>query len=323
MDSRRGRAEQVWVGLFVLAASALLIVAVLSISGAFSRGSIPHKTYLKFAGGLEPGAAVRFGGLKAGSVESVRVDPKDSTQIEVDFNVARGIPLKVDSAAKIASLSPLGDNYLELTTGTRQAALAAPGSVVKSQQTATFDDLTNMVVGIEPVVQQTLLKLDQRLDELQVTVARANDLLSDKNRANITSSLGNLNSMLTEDRPKLSTTLDNVQAASARLTDVLNDLQQTTVKANSALDNINSVVLENRKDVRASVLELRRTLITASSLMDQLNRTMNYNSGNIDQILENIRITTQHLKELTGKLQRRPYTLIRADRARERKPGGK
>jgi len=57
MNSRR---EQVWVGLFVLVAAALLIGTVLSVAGTFSRGNIPHRAYFKFAGGLEPGAAVRF-----------------------------------------------------------------------------------------------------------------------------------------------------------------------------------------------------------------------------------------------------------------------
>src|SRR5437016_11875667 len=105
MNSRR---EQVWVGLFVLAAAALLIGSALSVAGAFSRGNIPHRAYFKFEGGLEPGAAVRFGGMKAGSVQAVRVVPNDSTRIEVDFNVARDIPLKADSVAKIASLARWG-----------------------------------------------------------------------------------------------------------------------------------------------------------------------------------------------------------------------
>src|SRR5215472_18022232 len=115
------RSEQVWVGLFVLVVAALLIGTVLSVTGTFSRGNIPHRSYFKFAGGLEPGAAVRYGGMKAGSVQSVRVDPENSTRIEVDFNVYPDIPLKTDSVAKIASLGPLGDNYVELSTGTRQA----------------------------------------------------------------------------------------------------------------------------------------------------------------------------------------------------------
>lgn len=320
MSSRR---EQVWVGLFVLVAAALLIGTVLSVAGTFSRGNIPHRAYFKFAGGLEPGAAVRFGGMKAGSVQAVRVDPDDSTRIEVDFNVARDIPLKDDSVAKIASLSALGDNYVELTTGTRQAAAAAPGSVVRSTESTSFSNLGNMVGELEPMVQQVLQNLNQRLNELQVTVARANDLLNDQNRASVSASLGNVNSMLAEDRPKVSATLSNVQTASARLMPLLDDLKKTMAQANDALGHVDAVVLENRQDLRSSVTELRQTLLTASSVMDQLDRTLDYNAENIDQTLENVRVTTQHLKDLTETLKRRPYTLIRADRPRERKPGEK
>jgi phospholipid/cholesterol/gamma-HCH transport system substrate-binding protein len=318
MNSRR---EQVWVGLFVLAAAALLIGSVLSVAGTFSRGNIPHRAYFKFAGGLEAGAAVRFGGMKAGSVQAVRVDPNDSTRIEVDFNVARDIPLKADSVAKIASLGALGDNYVELTTGTRQAAAAAPGSVVRSTESMSFSDLADMAGRLQPMVQQALETLNQRLNEVQVTVARANDLLSDQNRSNISAALDNANSMLAESRPKVSATLTNIQTASARLTLLLDDLKKTMAQANDALGHIDAVVLENRQDLRSSVAELRQTLLTASSVVDQLDRTLDYNVDNIDQTLENVRVTTQHLKDLTETLKRRPYTLIRADRPRERKPG--
>lgn len=315
--------EQVWVGLFVLIASVLLVVTALSVAGAFSRGNIAHRATFKFAGGLEPGAAVRFGGMKAGSVQTVRVDPDDSTRIEIGFNVNRDIPLKTDSVAKITSLGALGDNYLELTTGTRAAPLAAPGSTVKSAETLTFTDIGDMVGALQPLVQDTLQKLNGRLDELQVTVARANDLLSDQNRAKIGAALDNVNSMLAEDRPKISATLDNVQTASARLTPLLEDLKKTMGQANDALGHIDAVVLENRADLRASVGELRSTLAAASAVVDQLDRTLDYNTGNIDQTLENVRVTTQQLKELTENLRRRPYTLIRPDKPRERQPGQK
>ena len=317
------RGEQVWVGLFVLVAAALLIGTVLSVAGTFRRGNIPHRAYFKFAGGLEPGAAVRFGGMKAGSVQAVRVDPDDSTRIEVDFNVARDIPLKTDSIAKIASLSALGDNYVELTPGTRQAAAAAPGSVVSSTESTSFSDLGGMVGELQPMMQQVLQNLNQRLNELQVTMARANDLLSDQNRSNISAALGNANSMLAESRPKVSATLTNVQIASAQMRPLLDDLKKTMAQANDALGHIDAVVLENRQDLRSSVAELRQTLLTASSVMDQLERTLDYNVDNIDQTLENVQVTTQHLKDLTETLKRRPYTLIRADRPREHKPGEK
>ena len=52
MNSTR---EQALVGIFVLVAAALLIGTILAVSGTFSSGGIPHRTYFKSAGGLLPG----------------------------------------------------------------------------------------------------------------------------------------------------------------------------------------------------------------------------------------------------------------------------
>src|SRR5271155_6104214 len=110
--------ERALVGVFVLVAAALLIGTILAVSGTFSSGGVPHHTYFKSAGGLTPGAVVRYAGMKAGKVETVRVDPKDSTRIEIDFRVRPGIPVKTDSIAKITTLGALSDNYVEVGAGT-------------------------------------------------------------------------------------------------------------------------------------------------------------------------------------------------------------
>ena len=320
MNSRR---EQAWVGLFVLIAAALLIGTVLAVAGTFSVGGVAHHAYFKSAGGLLPGATVRYAGMKAGRVETVRVDPQDSTRIEVAFTVGHGIPVKTDSVAKITSLGPLDENYVEVGTGTKDAPLAPPGSEVKSVTTVGISDLGDMIGNLAPVAQQVLQNLNQRITELQTTVARVNDLLNDRNRMNVSEGLGNLNAMLAEDRPKVSATLTNVQAASVKIGPLLDNLKITMKQANDALAHVDSVVLENRQDIRAVVVELKQTLLTASSLMEQLRNTMDQNTDNIDQIMVNLRVTTENVKQLTEALKTRPSVLIRGDTVKDRKPGEK
>ena len=140
--------------------------------------------------------------MKAGRVRRVRVDPQDTTRIEIDFRVDPGIPVKTDSVAKITTLGALADNYVEIGTGTKNAPLAPPGSEIKSVETIGIGDLGDMIGSLEPVAQQALNNLNERLTELKVTIARVNDVLNDKNRENLSNSLGNLNGMLAEDRPK-------------------------------------------------------------------------------------------------------------------------
>ena len=320
MNSKR---EQTAVGFFVLVAAALLIGTILAVSGTFSSGGVTHHTYFKSAGGLLPGAAVRYGGMKAGKVEAVRVDPKDSTRIEIDFSVQPDIPVKTDSIAKISTLGALSDNYLEIGTGTKGGQLAAPGSELKSVETLGIGDLGDMIGGLTPVANQVMQTLNQRLTEMQVTIARVNDLLNDKNRQNIGNSLGNLNGMLAEDRPKISGSLTNVQAASAKLVPLLDDLKATMNQANETLSHVDSLVVENRQDIRTIVIELKGTMLNAQALVEQLKNTTDNNTDNIDQIFENIRVTTENMKVLTDSLKTNPAVLIRGNNRKDRKPGDK
>lgn len=313
--------EQALVGLFVLIAAALLIGTLLAVSGTFSSGGVPYHTYFKSAGGLVPGAMVRYAGMEAGKVDKVHVDPKDSTRIEIDFHVRPDTPVKIDSVAKIAALGALSDNYVEVGTGTRNGQLASPGSELKSAETIGIADLGDMLGGLTPIATQVMQNLNQRLTELQVTIARVNDLLNDKNRQNVSGSLSNLNGMLAEDRPKVSASLTNVQAASAKIEPVLDDLKKTMAQANTALSHVDAVVVENREDIRAIVVKLRETLLTASALMDEIKNTTDNNVDNIDEILVNVRDATENLKELTDELKTRPSTLIRGNSVKDRKPG--
>jgi len=318
MNSMR---ERVVVGSFVLIAAALLIGTLLAVSGTFSSGGVPHHTYFKSAGGLLPGAMVRYGGMEAGKVDAVRVDPRDSTRIEVGIRVRPGIPVKTDSVAKISALGALSDNYVEIGTGTKNGQLAPPGSELKSVETLGIGDLGDAIGSLTPVANQVLLTLNQRLIEMQVTLARVNDLLNDRNRTNISSSVGNLNAMLAENRPKISGSLTNVQAVSAKLVPLIDNLKTTMDQANTTLAHLDSVVVENRQDIRAMVVELNKTLLTASSLIDQLNNTTEFNTDNLDQIMSNIRATTENVKELSESLQSNPSVLIRGNNRKDRKPG--
>jgi phospholipid/cholesterol/gamma-HCH transport system substrate-binding protein len=316
MKSKR---EEALVGVFVCIAAALLIGTVLAVAGTFSSGGTPYHTYFKAAGGLLPGAKVRYAGMDAGKVKTVRIDPGDSTRIEIDFTVQHDIPVKIDSIAKIAALGALSDNFLEVGTGTKGAALAPAGSELKSAETLGIGDLGDMIGSLEPVAKDVLQNLDQRLVELQVTITRVNDLLNDKNRSEVSVSLGNLNGLLADSRPKVAASLTNVQNATAQIQPMLDNLKTTMNQANVVLSHVDSMLVENQPDIRAIVVELKQTLSTASELMGQLK---NITSGdNIDQILVNIRVATENVRQLTDSLKTNPSVLIRGNNVKDRKPG--
>lgn len=332
--------ERTLVGLFVVIAGALLFGSVLAISGGMGSAGVPHRAYFKYAGGVQPGAAVRFGGFLVGKVDRVRVDPANSTRIEINFLVDPATPVKTDSVARITTLGPLTDNYIEISTGSERAAPLPPGAGIASTETFGLPQIGEAIQAILPDVHQVLAKVSNDLDGLQLTLAQANALLNERNRATIShalanadqllsetrpkvsESLNNVNRLLNDAQPKLSASLTNVQEVTAKLSPLLEDFKKVTTRADATLSHVDATLLENRTDVRSAVTNLRDALAKSTVLLDHLNQTLDQNSDNIDELLDNVRISTENLKGLTETLRSNPASLIRGVRTEDRKPGG-
>ena len=319
MDSKH---EQVFVGAFVIVAAALLVYTVFALSGAFAHSARTYHAYFPFAGGVERGTTVRYaGGPKVGRVESLRLDPQDSTRIDITLSVETDVPVKTDSHVRIMSISPLGDNHVEIMPGSAKAALAPVGSVLASDAYLDFNILAADIKKITPDAQELLHTLNERATELKETVARVNDLLSPENRSNLSATLAETRGLIHENRPEIKASLQRIDELIDRTEPLLDNFRTTSDEANKTLDHLDSIIGENREDIHKSVLELRRLLANANDLTSQLNSTFGANADNLDEILDNLRHATENLKEFTDIVKKRPYTLIRASNPKEHKTG--
>jgi phospholipid/cholesterol/gamma-HCH transport system substrate-binding protein len=317
------KTEQTLVGLFVLVAGGILLVAVFAINGAFGGTAKTYHARFQFAGGLEPGATVRYsGGPKVGRVESLRIDPQDPTRIDLTFSVLPDLPVKTDSKVKIMSLSPLGDNHLELYPGSAQAASAPAGSLLPSDTYVDFNALTEQINNLAPHAQELVETLNARATELKVTLDRVNDLLSAQNRSNLSVTLAETRGLIAESRPQVRTTLKNVNDLTEKLGPLIADFRKTSAQANEVLGHVDASLGETEPEIRKAIADLRGTLKSATELTGQLNQTLDVNSENIDQLLDNLLHVTENLKEFTETIKAKPYSLIRATNPREHKTGG-
>jgi len=319
METRR---EQAMVGLFVIVAAAVLIATVFGITGAFGRPAKSFYAFFPFAGGLEVGSTVRYaGGPKVGRVEKLRIDPQNPTNIEITLAVHTDLPVKTDSHVRIMSMSPLGDNHLEIVPGSPQAPLAKDGATLPADRYLDLNAITERINDLAPEAQQLLHTLNDRATELKVTIARVNDLLNDENRANLSGTLAQTHQMLAENRPQIKATIGHLNATSEKLGPLLDDLRRTSAEANETLDHVDGLIGENRADVRQAVLELRKSLTNVTDLTGRIDQTLDVNSENIDEMLGNFRDASENLKEFTKTIRNRPYTLLRAANPREHKTG--
>lgn len=321
MEAKR---EQAFVGFFVLIAAALLIFTVFGITGAFQG---PAKTFhAKFpnAAGLEPGASVHYAGSqKIGRVEKLQIDPSDPSLIDMTFNVKSELPVKTDSKVAILSYSPLGDNHLEILPGSPNAPLAPSGALLVSKPYLGFNDLAEQINKLAPQAQELLTNLNDRIMQLNVTIARVNDLLNDQNRRNISASLADLHGMLDEDRPVVRSALKNVNAASEKISPLLDQLHKTIDQANETLKHADGMIGENREEVRASVAKLHESLNNLTSLSRRLDQMLDVNSENIDEILENLRHIAENMREFSDIIKTQPSSLIHSGSPRQHVPGGR
>jgi phospholipid/cholesterol/gamma-HCH transport system substrate-binding protein len=110
------------VGAFVLGCfSVLAFTLIYLINAQLGVHTVPYRTYLRYAGGLEPGASVLFGGINVGKVTTVRPAVSDPSRIEILLTVKENTPLNEKSVAKLGLLSVMSGAALSITTGSNDA----------------------------------------------------------------------------------------------------------------------------------------------------------------------------------------------------------
>jgi phospholipid/cholesterol/gamma-HCH transport system substrate-binding protein len=322
--------EEIKVGTFVAFAVVLFLAALIFVGGVnlFRKKKVVYTTYFKFAGGLEPGSFVRFGGLKRGTVHSAEIDPADSTRIRVRLLLKSGTPVRTNSRARISTLGFLGENYVEVSPGTSDAPLLPPGSEIPSMEIVQLADVFNNANNVTVNANKLVNDLDSRIvvvaDNASKLIDNLNSVVGPENRKHFNSVLANADSLLTDSRPRFDKTLANLETASGKLTPTIENANTTLSKTNALADHLDGVVVENRKEIHDVLLRLQTSLGDARRLINNLDDTLINNRGNLDETLENIRITSQNLKEFSDTIKQRPFSLVRIKSEKDRlPPGGK
>jgi len=298
------------VGAFVLGCFAILsFVLIFLINAQFSRDTVSYRTYLRYAGGIEPGASVLFGGITVGEVKAVRPWASDPTKIEILLDVKKNTPLNEKSVAKLGLVSVMSGPALSITTGSNDAMRLAPGSVIPSQEGASLDEIAGKIAGVadnaDGLITQVRGELQGITGDAHTLLANLNTITGKPNQQDIHAILDNINGMLATDRPKID-----------RLTDQLNTLAQ---HADATVQNVNGTVTDAREPLHKDLIELQTTLQQARALLSDMQVVVRANDYKIDDTIDNLRTATDNLDQLTDSLKQRPWSLVRIRQPKERK----
>ena len=293
------------VGAFVLASLLILTSTVVYLANAqFRGGKVPYRTYLHYAGGLEAGAPVLFGGIKAGSVTKVRPWPSDPTRIEILVELKEGTPVNQKSVAKLGSVSVMSEPALLVSTGANDADRIAPGQAIPSQEALTLDEIAAKVATVAGNANDLILQVQGELGGIS---------------GDAWTLLANLNSLTTDERPKINRLTDKLLALSQHADVVIAKVGPVVDHADSAIQNVNGVVEDVREPIRVDLAEVQTTLQQARNVLADMQGIMRANDFKIDDTVENLRLATDNLDQLTDQLKQRPWSLIRIKQPKERK----
>jgi phospholipid/cholesterol/gamma-HCH transport system substrate-binding protein len=298
------------VGAFVLGCFAVLAFTLIYLINAQLGGhTVPYRTYLHYAGGLEPGTSVLFGGISVGKVTAVRPAASDPTRIEILLNVKDSTPLNEKSVAKLGLVSVMSGAALSITTGSNDAKRLLPGSTIPSQEAASLDEITGKMATVadnaNDLITQVRGELGGISGDARTLLANLNSVTGAPNQRKIRDLLDNVDAMISTERPKID-----------RLTDQLNTLSQ---HADETVQNVNGTVSDLREPVRKDLAELQDTLLQTKHLLADMQVIVRANDYKIDDTIENLRTATENLDDLTESVKQRPWSLIRIKQPEERK----
>ena len=298
------------VGAFVVACVSVLAFTIVHLVNAQLSGhTVAYRTYLRYAGGMEPGAQVLFGGINMGKITAVRPWTSDPTRIEILLDVKDNTPLNEKSVAKLGLVSVMSGAALSISTGSNDARRLPAGSIIASQEAASLDEITDKMAtaadNANGLITEVRGELGGISGDARTLLANLNTVAGKANQQKIQAVLDNVNAMIATDRPKID-----------RLTDELNALSH---HADETIQNVNGTVTNLREPIRNDLGDLQSTLSQAKQLLGDMQVLVRANDYKINDTIEHLRTATENLDELTDSVKQRPWSLIRIKQPEDRK----
>ena len=238
----------------------------------------------------------------------MRPAASDPTKIEILLDVKEGTPLNEKSMAKLGFVSVMSGAALSVTTGSNDARRLSPGSVIPSQEAASLDAITDKMAGVADNANELITEVRGELQgvgaDARTLLANLNTVAGKANQQKIQAALDNVNTMLATERPKID-----------RLTDQLNALSQ---HADETIQNVNGTVSDVRQPIREDLAELQKTLLQTKALLADMQVMVRANDYKINDTIENLRLATDNLGQLTDSVKQQPWSLIRIKQPEDR-----
>ncbi|MCP4608702.1 MAG: hypothetical protein GY845_08305 [Planctomycetes bacterium] len=281
---------------------------------------LPYKVGLK---GLYKGSPVHLGGVKIGHITDTdikKVNPAstDSNDVYVFFTMKMPQQYQLRSDCILMPQSNVLGGQILLSI----EDLGSKGEFIKSGQTvdlllaeSTMEAVTSEfdpqdpnsfiaqikmdVTAITRQLKQTIVKLDNTLDEAKSAMVNLKEITGDER---IDKVIGNITEVSNDLKPaiaKLDSSLDNAQSAMANLKNITGD---------ERVDRIIGNITEVSDNLKSTIAKLDSSLDGAQTTLTNLKEITG--DERIDRIISNVTAVSSNLKLTSQEVRRAPWKLF-------------
>lgn len=297
------------VGLFVVALTAIIIIATVWISGG--QHTKTYNYFLTFANeavdGLTEKSPVKFNGVDVGYVENININPHNPQEIRLVLKIETKTPINQSTVATIKSQGITGFTYVALHASEKEAP-----PLRKSNK------LPYPVIRYSASI---FMQLDKIAQNLAQNFSKASDSLTqffgEENQKSIAKLLNNL-SNLADTLEKNSTSIEN----SIKYSD---QFLKNTAKASDSFAETIEALNATLAEARNTSKQLTGLSITAKQAITSSNESVKDFSEqtlpNAYNALTKLKNILGNLESLSEELNQNPSILVRGKTAQPAGPG--
>ena len=297
------------IGLFVLAATGAAIVGVVALgAGTLFQSKIRLETYFdESVHGLEVGAPVKYRGVRIGAVEKIAFvsalyptnEDRHAREVAVVVALSPGIlrgrsmaefeedighRIREGMRVRLASAGLTGGMYLEADYVDPERFPLV--QLAWTPQYAHFPSAPSTGTRVMESVQAVLAQIQgMKIEELSSEIRGA---------------LVDLRAAIKND---ITPTLQQISKASAEVPETLGEVRKLAGEIDAFVRKFTAIV---EKDIAPVAAQANRTFRRADQMIAG-------QQDAIDQILDNLRVASSDLKELTGTAKKYPATVLFGD----------
>lgn len=133
------------MGAVVLVIAAFFLTFAYQYSGSRQSDALVYHARFDRIDGLVVGAEVKIGGVKVGTIQSLKVNP-ETYQADVAFSVDQKIKLPKDSSGEIIGDGLMGGKFLALVPGGDDEFLKNGGHLSYTQSAVSLESLIGQLI---------------------------------------------------------------------------------------------------------------------------------------------------------------------------------